>query len=168
MAACAVRGDYLGRADAVKPAAANKWETFDHYMKGTNSAAGIAAECTARRVHSVWSLEAGCGGTREVELHRAQAAPPASSDRRWRAGGEGGARPRPRPRWLQVPASPCMGPQEELAKQKARALRSTRRSERLWAEKPRFSAPRVKQAGRAAVARNMRAAHRIQQPRRRM
>ena len=42
MAACAVRGDYLKREDAVKPAAANKWETFDHYMKGKDSAVGIS------------------------------------------------------------------------------------------------------------------------------
>ena len=49
MVACAVRRDYLGRADAVKLAAANKWDTFDHYMKGNNSVDGISAKWKGAR-----------------------------------------------------------------------------------------------------------------------
>ena len=44
MAACAVRGEYLKREDAVKPGAANKFASWDHYMKGTNSPDGISAK----------------------------------------------------------------------------------------------------------------------------
>ena len=49
VAACAVRGDYLGREDAVKPKAANKWETWDHYMKGNNSVDGISLAAKWKR-----------------------------------------------------------------------------------------------------------------------